>query len=248
MRYLLLIFIIVILNANTLDNLQHYLAQQAYKNGNYQKALKKFKSLNQNYKITFEIANTLYRLNRFKEAISYYQMVNHPSLQGEIYFNIANCYYKMRQYNKANIFYKNASKFKDIKIKALKNLKISKKLAKINNSKGKNKRGKKRANLEDFSDPFVSKNLKTAKLNNQDAANAINAKLIKRVSKIELLKEKNNTKKSDKLYSLDKLKKDRINRALEEKERKTLLIPIDFSQKINPSKSLILKDSNDKSN
>ena len=231
MRALLAIFIVSFLGANTIDNLKHYIAQYEYKNKNYKEALAKLKELKPTNQVLFEIANTLYRLKRYNEAISYYKMVNSASLQGEVYFNIANCYYKLKKFNKATLFYKSASKFKKLKQKALKNLKLSQKKAqiarasKIKDCKGKDVGlGKDRAKLFEFNDPFVSKELKLANLNRVDKANVVVSNN-KRVSKIELLKDKNSTK-SSKLFTLDKLKEKRVNRALENKELKTLLIPL----------------------
>ena len=236
-KLLFLIFITIsttTIYANTINNLKHALAQQEYKNKNYKEALERFKKLPRDNTTLFEIASTLYRLGRYKEAIAYYKMVNSASLQGLVYYNLANCYYKLGNYKMASRLYKGASKFKKVSKKAIKNLKISKKkeyfakAAKIKECKGKQLSiGDEKAKLDDFNDPFVSSKLILAKLKELDKSNTSKDKSIKLREKINTKKVEKSKQKSNKIYNSKSLQESRIEQKIKNKKIKTLLIPIE---------------------
>lgn len=230
MKKLIVLFIALPLFANIIDNTKHFLAQKEYKSGNYKRALKEFQKLPKNSEIYFEIANTLYRLKKYHQALAYYKLITNPKLEGAKLYNIANCYMRLNKLNRAIIFYKEASKF--IKSKELKhNLLLAKNRLKNSQNTLKCKtagssRGFLETKIDNFDDPFLSKDLKLAKLKNEDKDNILNKSSNIRDSKISRFKEQNSSKNSNKKSNLENLNEQRILKKLNNKEIKTLLIPI----------------------
>ena len=237
LKYIQLILTITIfIHSNSINDINHYMAQRDYKNGLYKEALEKFKKLPSSSIVNFEIASTLYRLKRYKEAIAYFKLANNPKLNGLVYYNIANCYFKLGDYNKAIELYKNATKFDNIKQKALKAIEISKKEkeikfgSKIKECKGiAVGRGNNKAKIYKFDDPFISKDLKLAKLKDESKFNISNSKNIKDKVNIDYNITKS-TKKGNKIYSLEHIREKRVNKKLNNQKSNTLLIPIEAKE------------------
>jgi Ca-activated chloride channel family protein len=63
----------------------------------------------------FALANTYYRLHRYKEAITLYKSIRStsPRIKQKLYYNIANAYVMLKTYDKAKIYYTKALQLGD---------------------------------------------------------------------------------------------------------------------------------------
>ena len=171
-KLVLSLLLIGSLEASLLDFQKIDRAKQDYLNGNYSKSLKLFKSLNKDEpELNYNIANTLYKLSRYKEAIKYYKR----SLGGKVNelerrYNLGNCYFKLKDYDSAILAYKYALKIDNsddvkhnlelaykMKYKPKKRKKDTKKSNKKGKDKGKNSKNNKKSKKIDKKSQTSSK-------------------------------------------------------------------------------------------
>jgi len=216
------------LNALSLNDYSFYKANKLYKEGKYRQALEAYSKIEpKDDVIYYNIANTLYKLKKYQKAIEYYKLVKTPSLNAKRLYNIGNAYLMQKNYLKAIIFYKNALKFGD-NPKYRKNLDYAKSQMVIlrdvmlSNAKC----SATLAELDNFDDQNVSKDLKDAKYKNEQKFNVIEdleSKIIDYVSKDSNSSDRNSTK----VVKNNNLDIQRTENRLKEKKNRVLLIPME---------------------
>ncbi len=216
------------LHALSFNDYTLYSANQSYKSANYKKALELYFQIEpKNDIIYYNIANTLYKLKEYQKAIEYYKLIKSPSLNAKRLYNIGNAYTKEKNYLKAIIFYRNALKFKDSP-KYRQNLEYAKRhmIALRDIMLSNAKCSATLAELDNFDDQNISKDLQDAKYKNEQKFN-ISTDLTQRVEDF-IEKENNSSKKrSTKVIKNQKLELQRSETKLKEQKSKVLLIPVE---------------------
>jgi len=102
-------------NANLFDFLTINKAKSLYKKGDYNSSIKELQKLNQDNPIyNYDLANSYYKANRYKEALIYYKRAFGDGVdEANRLFNLGNSYFKLKDYDKAIFAYKMALKIKD---------------------------------------------------------------------------------------------------------------------------------------
>ena len=229
---LLFLFPILVLSSINNDYLQ-YKAQKSYKSSNYKTALKLYSQIEpKNDIVYYDIANTLYKLKDYTKAIEYYKLIKGTSLTAQKLYNIGNAYVMKKNYLKAIIFYRNALKFEnnpkykenlDYAIRhmnALQDVMLSN--AKCSTTQ---------AELDNFDDENISKDMQDAKYKPEDRFNVLD-NLDEKIA--DLVSSENNTSDSNisKILKVQqKLINNRAQNRLKERSSKVLLIPINESKK-----------------
>jgi len=214
-------------NANFLNDYKIYRANSLYWQKNYKEALIEYSKIEpKDDTIYYNIANTLYRLKRYQKAIDYYKLIKSPKLTAKKYYNIGNAYAMQKNYLKAMIFYKNALKFsQNPKIKQ--NLEYAKKRLIImrdimlSNSKCSTTQ----AELLNFDDENISKDLQDAKYKNEQKFN-ISDSFEERLKGFASGDTNSSEKNSTKVIKQKELILKRTSNKLKERKAKVLLIPI----------------------
>jgi len=216
--------------ASFLDDFIFYRAQNCYKNREYLKALNLFKSIEyKDEKVYYNIANTLFKLKRYKSSIAYYKMVDSVNLAYKVFYNIANAKAALKDYKSAIAFYKTALKYKDSK-NARYNLNLAiKELSKLKKKEAKLKKSAAsyEAKLDNFDRDDLSK-----------IADAKDPKVMKKgynfskgvdfsSSKAKFISVSKSPKKVKKVKNIeDKLQEIDIANRLNSKKLNTLFIPL----------------------
>ncbi len=107
----------MILNAGLFDFSKLSKAEKLYNEGDYNDSAKVLKSFGVDGNIyRYDMANTLYKAGRYKEAIKYYKRAfgNGVDELNRVY-NLGNCYFKLQDYKNAILAYKAALKIRDDK-------------------------------------------------------------------------------------------------------------------------------------
>jgi tetratricopeptide (TPR) repeat protein len=74
----------------------------------------------------FTIANNLYKVGKYNEAIEYYEkIVNQNYFSFELYYNMGNTYFKLKNYPKAILYYEKAKKINSTDEELNHNLKLA---------------------------------------------------------------------------------------------------------------------------
>jgi len=227
-RVILLLLFSIYLNALSLNDYTFYKANKLYKEGKYEKALEEyFKIEPKDDNVYFNIANSLYRLKRYQKAIEYYKLVKEPTLNAKRLYNIGNAYVMQKNYLKAIIFYKNALKFSN-NPKYRKNLEYAKSqmIALRDVMLSNAKCSATLAELDNFDDQNVSKDLKEAKYKNVPKFNVIED--IDSKVKDFVTNDKNSSDKNrSKILKNQNLDIQRVQNRLKERKNRVLLIPIE---------------------
>ena len=216
------------LHALSLNDYTLYKANKLYKEGKYKKALEIYSKIEpKDDTIYYNIANTLYKLKKYQKAIEYYKLVKAASLNAKRLYNIGNAYVMQKNYLKAIIFYRNALKFSN-NPKYRQNLDYAKSQMVIlrdvmlSNAKC----SATLAELDNFDDQNVSKDLKEAKYKNEQKFNVIEdleSKIKDYVQKDRNSSDRNSTK----VVKNSNLDIQRTENRLREKKNRVLLIPIE---------------------
>jgi Ca-activated chloride channel family protein len=105
------------LKAGILDFYILSIIDTAYKNKEYAKAIKEYKSLNQTRNVLYNTAHILYKNRQYKQAITYYKraLKTEETLNADIYYNIANSYLKLDKFQVAKKYYLLSLKLKNSK-------------------------------------------------------------------------------------------------------------------------------------
>ena len=126
-------------------------ANKAYENQDYNKALKEFEKLDSNEFRDYNLANSLYKENKFKEAIDIYKNIKTSSndLEFKKLHNLGNAYAKNSDFQNAVDSYEKALKLKNDST-TKENLQLVKKLLenKKDNNKNQNKQDEQKNNKE----------------------------------------------------------------------------------------------------
>ena len=233
MKIILLIFMPILAFSSISNEYLQYKAQKAYASANYKEALKAYSKIEpKSDVIYYNIANTLYKLKDYTKAIEYYKLIKADSLSAKKLYNIGNAYVMQKNYLKGIIFYRNALKFSDNKqirdnldyaiahMNALRDVMLSN--AKCSTTQ---------AELDNFDDQNVSKDMQDAKYKPEDRFN-IKENLDEKIA--DLITIDNNTSDnniSKVLKVHQKLIDNRAQNRLKERSSKVLLIPINESKK-----------------
>jgi len=106
-RILFFILLHCSLFAAYLDGFYLYKAMDEYKNRDYKKALENFSKVEErDEQILYNIANTLYRLGRYSEAIEFYEKLRSVELNFKKFYNIGNSYVGMKECENGIKYYK----------------------------------------------------------------------------------------------------------------------------------------------
>lgn len=112
--FLVFVFFTISLFANLMDDIYVVKAVKAYEKKEYKKAYESFLKIeNKSDKIVYNMANSLYKMKKYKEAIKLYEKIKDESLGHKKYHNLANSYIQLKEYKKAIEYYTMALKFKD---------------------------------------------------------------------------------------------------------------------------------------
>ena len=126
-------------------------ANKAYENQDYNKALKEFEKLDSNEFRDYNLANSLYKENKFKEAIDIYKNIKTSSndLEFKKLHNLGNAYAKNSDFQNAVDSYEKALKLKNDST-TKENLQLVKKLLdnKKDDNKNQNKQDEQKNNRE----------------------------------------------------------------------------------------------------
>lgn len=126
-------------------------ANKAYENQDYNKALKEFEKLDSNEFRDYNLANSLYKENKFKEAIDIYKNIKTSSndLEFKKLHNLGNAYAKNSDFQNAVDSYEKALKLKNDST-TKENLQLVKKLLdnKKDDNKNQNKQDEQKNNKE----------------------------------------------------------------------------------------------------
>jgi len=211
------------------NNYSFYKANNLYKSGKYKEAIAIYEKIEpKDDAIYYNIANSYYRLKNYQKAIDYYKLINSQSYNAKKLYNIANAYVQQKNYLKAIIFYRQALKFsKNPKIKE--NLEYAKKhmVALRDVMLSNAKCSVTLAELDNFDDDNVSKDLQDAKYKPEQKFNILDStkKDIRGLIESDTNSSETNSTKVLKLHQ--KLINDRSQEKLKERSSKTLLIPIE---------------------
>ena len=101
-----------LLDFNTLQN-----AKEAYNNKDFEKSENLYKEVNENAQTQYNIANTLYKQGKYKEALETYKSVEteDKNLQYQTLHNIGNSYVKQKDLESAKKAYEDALKLQEDK-------------------------------------------------------------------------------------------------------------------------------------
>ena len=227
--FLIILFIpATVLKAGILD-FQHIKQAKEYYNGkSYANAAKLYKNLLKNNpnnaQLKYNLANSLYKQKKYKEALKQYKDVKNKTenLEFDKYFNEGNSYAYLKKYQEAIDSYKKALKLKNDK-DAKHNLELIEKLLKKKknrnkknrNKKQKNKKKNKNGNGKKSSGKNSKKNSKNSKNNKSNSESKNNKRENnKKQKQNNSAKKKENRKKSTK-------KSQKKNKAKQNKMRNT---------------------------
>ncbi|WP_404318456.1 VWA domain-containing protein [Malaciobacter canalis] len=115
--FILILFMQYDLKASITDFKTIDKAQEAYENKDYEKAAKEFKKVAKTPQAYYNLANSLYKQKKFKQALENYKKVisSDESLEFKKLHNMGNSYTKLNQLQEAIRSYEKALKFKEDK-------------------------------------------------------------------------------------------------------------------------------------
>jgi len=106
--------------ASVFDFITIHKAKKAYKSQNYKEAEKLYIQLKQDSKnpqLLYNLANTQYKLKKYKKALKNYKMINtkDKDLRFKTYINTANTLFRLKRYKEAYSYYLLAKTIKSTK-------------------------------------------------------------------------------------------------------------------------------------
>ena len=186
-------------------------ADNSYKNNDFKESAKLYGKLLKDKKASelhYDLANSLYKQKKYKEALNEYKQVNskNSSLMFKKYYNEGNAYAYMKKYDEAIKAYEKALKINPKDEDAKHNLELIKKLKKKKqnkqNNKNKNSKNSKK-NSKNSKKNKNGKNTKSGKNGKKDNTQNKNKKRDKKKSEQE---KKKQNKKREKQKSQEKNK------------------------------------------
>lgn len=197
-------------------------ANKAYENQDYTKALKEFEKLDSNEFRDYNLANSLYKENKFKEAIDIYKNIKTSSndLEFKKLHNLGNAYAKNSDFQNAVDSYEKALKLKNDST-TKENLQLVKKLLdnKKDDNKNQNKQDEQKNNKEnqkqeENKEDSSPKNENKTKKQNQKNLKNEQLEQKEEISNFEeekWLKELENQKTNSMLKKMESSKEDSIS-------------------------------------
>ena len=195
-------------------------ANKAYENQDYTKASKEFEKLDSNEFRDYNLANSLYKENKFKEAIDIYKNIKTSSndLEFKKLHNLGNAYAKNSDFQNAVDSYEKALKLKNDST-TKENLQLVKKLLdnKNQNKQDEQKNNKENQKQEENKEDSSQKDEnKTKKQNKENQKNSKNEQLeqkeeISNFEEEKWLKELENQKTNSMLKKMESSKDDSIS-------------------------------------
>ncbi|MGE4384100.1 MAG: VWA domain-containing protein [Arcobacter sp.] len=195
-------------------------ANKAYENQDYNKALKEFEKLDSNEFRDYNLANSLYKENKFKEAIDIYKNIKTSSndLEFKKLHNLGNAYAKNSDFQNAVDSYEKALKLKNDST-TKENLQLVKKLLdnKNQNKQDEQKNNKENQKQEENKEDSSQKDEnKTKKQNKENQKSSKNEQLeqkeeISNFEEEKWLKEIENQKTNSMLKKMESSKDDSIS-------------------------------------
>jgi len=248
MKYIfLLISLLNFCFGNIFDDIKAYQASNSYKDGDYNKSFQIYNTItNKDDRVLYNIANTLYKQNKYNQALYIYEQINSSSLAPQIYYNIANCYIFLNRPKLAIEYYKASLLIKDDN-DASQNLSFARKLLYIQEEKTKQKNkslsskaSSKDANFSDSSEQDqIESTWNKQPTNSQKMAN--NSKLTTKKDQGQLgtlpSKDINKSQADKSRETLSIIEQKKWDKKLSNIKLKTLLIPLDFKGDYDDSKS-----------
>ena len=227
----LLLWIVVttyVLLASPIAEYKFYRANNLYKEGHYKEALELYEAIEpKSDRIYFNIGNSYYRLGQYQKAIEYYKLIDNEQFNAKKLYNIANAYVMQKNYLKAIIFYRNALKFSN-NPKYKENLEYAKRHivvmrdVMLSNAKC----SATLAELDNFDDQNISKDLQDAKYLNESKFNVVQEFKPKIEDLIDRYSKDSESNRSKEVQVNQKLIDNRVEEQLKERSNKVLLIPV----------------------
>ena len=181
-KYLLILFTLfgTPLQASFFDNLTLNQAYKSYENKDFNSTKKELKSINNiSLQSQYALANTLYNLKEYKQAIKLYNSIysTKPSIKQKLYYNIANAHAMLKEYDKAKSYYTKSLQLKfdkdaehNLKLVALLKEKAEAELG-IANPKSQNSESSKSEEQEESEETKAKDSSSSASGSSNDGAN-----------------------------------------------------------------------------
>ncbi len=204
-------------------------ANKAYENKDYKKASKEFEKLDSNEFRDYDLANSLYKENKFKEAIELYKNIKTSSndLEFKKLHNLGNAYAKSNDLQNAIKNYEEALKLKNDS-KTKENLELVKKLQK-NNQNQNNKNDNEENKNQENKNQDDKNNQENKKQEDKNQKNNINSN---KKNKEELKKDKelNKNQQSEKKEEISNFEEEKWIKELENQKTNSLLKKMESSK------------------
>jgi len=224
MRYFIIILMTVYSYGGMLDFNYLEKANKAFNKGDFKSASDNYSKVNSD-EARYDLANSLYKQKKYKEALSTYKSISNKDLEFAKLHNMGNCQAQLKQNDEAIKSYQDALKIKDDKDTKF-NLELLKKQKKKNDKKKKeNKKNQKK------NDKKNQKDKQKGDKNKQDKKQNKNEKSKDKKKKSQEQKEKQ--KKNPPISNMEERKWQKM---LNQKEINTLMLPIRKGEQENETK------------
>ncbi len=222
-------------HANVLDFMKLDEAKKAYESGSYEKSQKiyeRYKNRSKNAEVNYNIANTLYKQGRYKEAIKSYKkaVFDDKNKRAKKYANLGNAYVKSHEkegLQKAIKAYEESLKIHEDK-ETRENLEAVKKALKEQKQKQQKQKQKKDKDQKKNGDKEKNKDKKESQNKNKSDKKSENKQKKNERQKNKEDKQKKNEKQKNKE---DKKKEQEKNKAQKLKENNTTVKPQEAQDK-----------------
>ena len=222
-------------HANVLDFMKLDEAKKAYESGSYEKSQKiyeRYKNRSENAEVNYNIANTLYKQGRYKEAIKNYKkaVFDDKNKRAKKYANLGNAYVKSHEkegLQKAIKAYEESLKIHEDK-ETRENLEAVKKALKEQKQKQQKQKQKKDKDQKKNGDKEKNKDKKESQNKNKSDKKSENKQKKNERQKNKEDKQKKNEKQKNKE---DKKKEQEKNKAQKLKENNTTVKPQEAQDK-----------------
>lgn len=223
------------LHANVLDFMKLNEAKKAYDSGSYEKSQKiyeKYENRSKNAEVNYNIANTLYKQGRYKEAIKNYKkaVFDDKNKRAKKYANLGNAYVKSHEkegLQKAIKAYEESLKIHEDK-ETRENLEAVKKVLQEQKKKQQKQKQKKDKDQKKNGDKEKNKDKKESQNKNKSDKKSENKQKKNERQKNKEDKQKKNEKQKNKE---DKKKEQEKNKAQKLKENNTTVKPQEAQDK-----------------
>jgi len=240
MRYLILILMVVYGYGGMLDFDYLDKANKAFNKGDFKSASDNYSKVNSD-EARYDLANSLYKQKKYKEALSTYKSISNKDLEFAKLHNIGNCQAQLKQNDEAIKSYQDALKIKDDKdtkfnLELLKKQKKKEDKKKEQNKKNQKKNDKnkqdKKQNKKQNKDKKKSQEQKE-KQKEQDKASKTKKEKQKQMKKNE---KKSSAQQKQKNPPISNMEERKWQKMLNQKEINTLMLSIRKGEQKNETK------------